>query len=141
MPAATHSPDEIADANDVVHVGAVLLGAAVAFAPEAFTKATRGAPVHAFARQILFYLVNTAFDVPEDVVARVFARDVTTVRHGIALIEEMREAPEFDALIDDFERVFVGVVGFRRAFARSGDAPLSRRRRSASSSTYLGARR
>jgi chromosomal replication initiation ATPase DnaA len=49
-----------------------------------------------FLRQMSMYLLNTVFDFNLSRVARVFARDRTTVRHACQLIEDQRDSAAFD---------------------------------------------
>ena len=53
------------------------------------------APV-ARARQIAMYLLHTLCSRSQAAVATAFGRDRTTVRHACALVEDAREAPDFE---------------------------------------------
>jgi chromosomal replication initiation ATPase DnaA len=59
----------------------------------------RGQADIALARQLAMYLMHTHFGRLYADVGRFFGRDRTTVSHACGVIEELREAPEFDALV------------------------------------------
>jgi chromosomal replication initiation ATPase DnaA len=52
------------------------------------------------ARQAAYYLCSTAFNLPADAVARLMGRHRSTVEYGLALVEDRRDDPAFDALMD-----------------------------------------
>jgi chromosomal replication initiation ATPase DnaA len=63
-------------------------------------SAERGSRHIAGARQAVYYLCSTAFNLPADAVARLMGRHRSTVEYGLALVEDRRDDPEFDALMD-----------------------------------------
>jgi hypothetical protein len=69
----------------------------------ALWAATRGSPGEAFARQVAMYLVHVGFGLSLSEVARLFARDRSTVAHACALVEDRRDAAPFDRALDLLE--------------------------------------
>ena len=63
----------------------------------------RAAPV-ARARQVCMYLMNVALGMTFVEVGRALGRDRTTAAHAARRVEDQREDPRFDALIDRLER-------------------------------------
>jgi chromosomal replication initiation ATPase DnaA len=64
---------------------------------------TRGSADAALARQIAMYLAHVAFEMSLQRVATAFDRDRSTVSHACHVIEDRRDDPAFDALIDALE--------------------------------------
>lgn len=66
-------------------------------------------------RQIAMYLCNTTLGVSLTEIGKAICRDRTTVSHAVQLIEDLRDDAEFDAIMEQIERVtriaFVGEVG------------------------------
>ena len=66
-------------------------------------------------RQIAMYLCNTTLGISLTEIGRAIFRDRTTVSHAVQLIEDLRDDAEFDAIMEQVERVtriaFVGEVG------------------------------
>ncbi len=66
-------------------------------------------------RQIAMYLCNTTLGISLTEIGRAICRDRTTVSHAVQLIEDLRDDAEFDAIMEQVERVtriaFVGEVG------------------------------
>jgi chromosomal replication initiation ATPase DnaA len=73
----------------------------------------------ALARQIAMYLSHVAFRVSLTDVGRIFGRDRTTVSHACAVVEDLRDDPRFDRILDLLERI----VRFQAA-PHGTDAPL-----------------
>jgi chromosomal replication initiation ATPase DnaA len=63
----------------------------------------RRAPV-ALARQVAMYLTHVAFGLSLSAVGRHFGRDRTTAAHACRYIEDRRDDPNFDLLLDRLER-------------------------------------
>jgi len=57
----------------------------------------------AVARQLAMYLMHVALGWQYAEVGQFFGRDRTTVSHACAVIEDMREAPGFDAEVEQLE--------------------------------------
>jgi hypothetical protein len=60
----------------------------------------RGQAGIALARQLAMYLMHVEYGRLYADVGRFFGRDRTTVSHACALIEDMRDDPEFDAMLE-----------------------------------------
>lgn len=65
--------------------------------------ATRGAAHAAFVRQVAMYLAHVAFEMSLSRVAYAFERDRSTVAHACRVIEDRRDASDFDARIAALE--------------------------------------
>ncbi len=65
-------------------------------------------------RQIGMYVAHVALALTMSEVGRAFGRDRSTVNHACHLIEDMREEPEFDRIIQTIENIV------RVAFMRDG---------------------
>ena len=65
--------------------------------------ATRRKARIAFARQVAMYLVHVAYGQTLTQVGTQFGRDRTTVAHACTIIEDRRDDPAFDALLDNLE--------------------------------------
>ncbi|NJR13695.1 MAG: chromosomal replication initiator DnaA [Phyllobacteriaceae bacterium] len=68
-------------------------------------------------RQIAMYLCNTTLGLSLTAIGMAFGRDRTTVGHAVQLIEDLRDAAEFDAIMEQAERIVVA------AFYHRGGAP------------------
>jgi chromosomal replication initiation ATPase DnaA len=66
---------------------------------------TRGRPPIAFARQVAMYLAHVECGLSLTEVGHVFARDRTTVAHACRLIEDRREEPTFDRVLELLQAV------------------------------------
>lgn len=67
---------------------------------------TRGGLAISTARQVAQYLAHCSGQVPLNRLAKLFHRDITTIMHNVALIEDWRDAPEFDELMATLEARF-----------------------------------
>jgi chromosomal replication initiation ATPase DnaA len=65
--------------------------------------ATRQGAASAFARQCAMYLAHVVLGLNFSAVGRTFRRDRTTAAHACRLIEERREDPRIDAVIEALE--------------------------------------
>jgi chromosomal replication initiation ATPase DnaA len=63
----------------------------------------RGDAGAAFARQMAMYLCHFAFAMSFTEVGQAFGRDRTTAGHAVRRIEEARENPEFDGVLQRLE--------------------------------------
>ena len=64
---------------------------------------TRGSPRSAFARQVAMYIANVGAGLPLRDVGLHFVRDRTTVAHACALVEDLRDARDFDVTVAALE--------------------------------------
>ena len=74
---------------------------------------TRGRAKVALARQVAMYLAHVVCGMSLTQVGRVFDRDRTTVAHACGLIEDRRDDPCFDRLIDLLEHITIAVTSAR----------------------------
>jgi len=83
---------------------------------------TRGRAKVALARQVGMYLAHVVFGLSLTEVGRAFERDRTTVSHACGVVEDRRDDPIFDRILENLERI---VVVWRRkcelVIKRSGD--------------------
>ncbi len=70
-------------------------------------SASRGEADVALARQLAMYLMHVVLGRIYHDVGRFFGRDRTTVSHACAVIEDLRDDPEFDAEVSRLERRLV----------------------------------
>lgn len=56
-------------------------------------------------RQIAMYVTHVSLGIAMHEVGRCFARDRTTVRHAVHVVEDLRDDPEFDRIVVITERV------------------------------------
>lgn len=68
-------------------------------------RASRGRAHVALARQVAMYLAHVQFGLSLTEVGRVFKRDRTTVAHACAVVEDRRDDPTFDYVLELLERV------------------------------------
>jgi hypothetical protein len=73
--------------------------------PADIAAPTRRSPDAAFARQAAMYLTHVVFEMSLARVADAFGRDRTTAAHACHRIEDGRDDPAFDALMDRLETV------------------------------------
>lgn len=81
-----------------------LAGKALSVPFHTFRQPNRGKKDIAFARQVAMYLTAVVCDMGPSEVGVLFDRDRTSVSHATALVEDRRDDPEFDDLIDLLER-------------------------------------
>ncbi|MCU0832372.1 MAG: chromosomal replication initiator DnaA [Rhizobiaceae bacterium] len=80
---------------------------------KALRRATRCDQDTARVRQIAMYFCNTTLGISLTLIGKVFSRDRTTVGHAVQLIELLRDDRDFDAIMEQGEKVI------RAAFFRS----------------------
>lgn len=69
----------------------------------ALCAGSRGDAGSAFARQMAMYLCHLAFAMSFTAVGQAFGRDRTTAGHAVRRIEEAREDPELDRVLQHLE--------------------------------------
>lgn len=74
---------------------------------------TRGRAKVALARQVAMYLAHVVCGMSLTQVGRTFERDRTTVAHACGLVEDRRDDPCFDRILELLERVTVAVTSPR----------------------------
>lgn len=75
---------------------------------------TRGAQTVSLARQVAMYITHVCFGLSLSRVANAFLRDRSTVAHACHLIEDKRDDPAFDDMLEALEEA-----------ARAAPAPIS----------------
>jgi Bacterial dnaA protein helix-turn-helix len=80
---------------------------------------TRGSAAAAFARQIAMYLAHVVLRQSYSAVGRLFRRDRTTAAYACALIEERRDDPVIDSVLQTLEEVCTDLA---RALAAEREA-------------------
>jgi len=79
----------------------------------------RGEAPIALARQIAMYLMHVSYGRHYAEVGQFFRRDRTTVSHACALVEELREDPDFDRGLNRLEDLLADDTGSEREMARA----------------------
>jgi chromosomal replication initiation ATPase DnaA len=102
---AAHRRDGRRGARRVCELVALATAAAFAVPVGELTAATRRTPYVAFARQSAMYLVHVTFGLSYSEVGRAFGRDRTTAAYACKLIEDRRDDPAVDAVLDALESV------------------------------------
>lgn len=87
-------------------------------------RATRGRAHVARARQVGMYLAHVACGKSLTDVGRLFARDRTTVSHACSVIEDGRDDPTFDHVLELLERAVLAMIPPRLGQPRNGDGWL-----------------
>lgn len=88
----------------VIHCLKAVVAPALGIRPEVMHSARRGCAEEAFARQVAMYLAHTRLGLPFAHVGACFGRDRTTAAHACRTVEERREDPQIDAILDNMER-------------------------------------
>ena len=81
-----------------------IVSAAFGLRPEVLDSVSRGRKDVAFARQIAMYLAYTRMGLSYVEAGRLFGRDRTTARHACRQVEDRREDPRIDSILDYLER-------------------------------------
>lgn len=87
-----------------------VVAASFALPPAEVMSPSRCSARAAFARQVAMYLAHVSFGLTFSAVGRVFGRDRTTAAHAARVIEERRDDPNIDALLDRLERICAGMA-------------------------------
>lgn len=82
-----------------------VVGDVLAIPFEQLRQSTRGCADVAFARQMAMYLAHVHFQLSLTEVGRIFNRDRTTVAHACALVEDRRDDPAIESMMELFERI------------------------------------
>ena len=91
------------DDESVGYVEAVV-ASAFAISAEAIRDSGRGSAVAAFARQVAMYLTHTRLGLGFTAAGAAFGRDRTTAAYACRRVEEKREDPSIDEIVDYLER-------------------------------------
>ncbi|MGD9783875.1 MAG: helix-turn-helix domain-containing protein [Hyphomicrobiaceae bacterium] len=75
--------------------------------------ATRGRAKVARARQVAMYLAHVSCSLSLTEVGRLFERDRTTVAHACSVVEDERDDPMFDRVLELLDNAVVALVGPR----------------------------
>ncbi len=101
--AATHPSRELSD-----HMLTILgstVGPVFGVARCDIAQSSRGRASIALARQVAMYLGHVVCGMNMTEVGRAFARDRTTVAHACSVIEDRRDDPQFDRVLELLERI------------------------------------
>jgi chromosomal replication initiation ATPase DnaA len=98
---------------------ALLVAGRFGVPPTELRSRARGCAAVAFARQVAMYLAHVSFGANYTEVGRAFGRDRTTAAHACRLVEERRDDPRLEAVLDQLERDCCtprksGLIGGRR---------------------------
>ena len=83
---------------------AAMVASAFSICPRSIRDAHRGRARVAFARQVAIYLSHTRLGFSYAAAGSVFGRDRTTAAHACRTVEDKREDPSLDAILDCLER-------------------------------------
>jgi hypothetical protein len=81
-----------------------MVAAAFGLAADQLVSERRGVADVAFARQVAMYLAHTRLGLPLVAAGGLFRRDRTTARHACRQVEERRDDPRVEYLLDCLER-------------------------------------
>ena len=95
-----------------------MVAAAFGLRPDELASEGRGAAEVAFARQVAMYLAHTHLGLPLTEAGGLFRRDRTTARHACRQVEERRDDPRVDTLLEHLERGIDIAVGIARLTTR-----------------------
>lgn len=99
-----HAVDSCADpAGHLCDLAAVAVAAALAVPVTELRANTRRPAAVAFARQSAMYLAHVVFGLTLTDVGRAFGRDRTTASHACGRVENLRDDPDIDALLEALE--------------------------------------
>ena len=93
-----------------------VVASAFAIRTVAIRNPGRGRARVAFARQVAMYLAHTRLRLDFTAAGAAFGRDRTTAAHAIRTVEEKRENPAIDSIVDYLERaidIWLEKVGTR----------------------------
>lgn len=111
-------PRTLRDAENAVRVVEALVASAFSIKPQDIRHERRGSADSAFARQVAMYLSHTRCGLTFTTTARLFGRDRTTAAYACRMVEERRENPCIDQIVDRLERALDGC----RDLANAGGA-------------------
>jgi chromosomal replication initiation ATPase DnaA len=80
-------------------------------------RATRGRAPVALARQVAMYVAHVACGMTLTEVGQLFDRDRTTVAHACAVVEDRRDDPIFDRVLELLEWAVPSMLFPRASFA------------------------
>lgn len=107
FPAITDNDRAPCEAADQAAAGtflAAVVSAAFGLKPGVLGADGRGPADVAFARQVAMYLAHTQLGLCYVAAGALFERDRTTARHACQQVEDRREDPRVDSIIDCLER-------------------------------------
>lgn len=88
-----------------------IVAASFALPPADLMSPSRCSARAAFARQVAMYLAHVSFGANFSAIGRAFGRDRTTAAHAVRVIEERRDDPCIDALLERLESACAGFAG------------------------------
>lgn len=86
--------------------------------PAALHSPTRGEAHVASARQLAMYLAHVTFGLSLGAVGRHFGRDRTTAAYGCRQVEDRRDNPSFDLMLDHLEQALASLSEVRFGSAK-----------------------
>lgn len=96
-----------------------MVAAAFGLAAEELASERRGMADVAFARQVAMYLAHTRLGLPLTAAGGLFQRDRTTARHACRQVEDRRDDPRVDRLLECLERGIDVAVDIARLAPRA----------------------
>lgn len=104
-PCADASPESLAAAGRLRAIVETSVVTVFGISREHLGSVSRGRARVALARQVAMYLCHVAFRLSLTDVGRIFRRDRTTVSHACGVVEDLRDDPRFDRVLDMLERI------------------------------------
>ncbi|MCR4282019.1 MAG: hypothetical protein NUV72_03195 [Bauldia sp.] len=92
------------DGYGAARLVAAIVASAFAVGPNEIRRLGRGKASAAFARQVAIYLSHTRLGFNYTDAGFLFGRDRTTAAHACRTVEDRREDPRVDAILDCLER-------------------------------------
>jgi chromosomal replication initiation ATPase DnaA len=92
----------------------ILVASAFGVGRDALKGPNRGCAPVAFARQVAIYLAHTSLGLPYAVAGAFFRRDRTTAAYACRTVEDRREDPRIDTVLDCLECAIDLWVGLTR---------------------------
>ena len=99
---------------------------------------TRGPARAALARQLAYYLAVTTLGWTASDAARICGRDRTSVSHALGLIEDRRDCPQFDEMVESLEAAAVAAAGLAGVADSVPGLPVVARRASRTPVLLMG---
>jgi len=101
---ANRQPARTREAETTACFVVAMVASAFRILPDSIRAGRRGPARVAFARQVAIYLSHTRLGLTYDAAGLAFGRDRTTAAHACRRVEERREDPTLDTILDYLER-------------------------------------
>ena len=113
------SPGDVGPRHESCELAVAIVSAVLDVPVAAITAPNRASAASAHARHVAMYLAHVTLQLRPGQVAAGFGRDRTSVAYAVRRIEDRRDEPAFDALMDRLERL---ATACRHFASRGGTA-------------------